>query len=613
MVVIAAEAEVQKFQNQHPPLRWEAPDSFLKESGLVGRQIQLPDESVPIYLQPFDHRHPALRNTFRPERASLPKVLYAPAPDPASDRGLWSLLALPLGLGALGGGAGALFNPGERWKYAKRGAGIGAGAGLIIEATACATPSAEVAPAPIVEAADTPFSATEISVVGSEFTTESIKESNDWQLWQVIPADIASGGIPLIRLTGGMYLYEGAVGTLHPVTGAELDTGVKHALGVSFYGGGDTYMYHLISQVGTDPIQVNALQLDTVRSDASTSVYEVFHMAEENNTKLITKEPYTMEWRLTESGDYEFIIKFTDGREIPLGLATNTPDSITPVPTKIPVGDFNASFGIPAGAQEIRFVSDGGATETGPKVGGTYAETKNGREYVYVNGERKVADIFLFDWPTPNGNGARVQFFTTDKVQDERSLYQMTQDDFTSSEIPASGIFDPPPVTALFLAKLEERTGKSVQELIQVMQGEGVSLEIIIPSSTPEGKTEHVNLTRDTGMIITMMDFKTLKELGGELVSEPWHVGGIAVYSYLGGVDDANNMLVGFAIDGSLAELSDEDLRNIIFSFISRLVEDKDQRKQGITSPSQFFAIESAKLYNGLPNIEIERVPQTSP
>ncbi len=72
-----------------------------------------------------------------------------PAEAPASNV-LLSLFAIPLGLGALGGAVGFATHPGERWRYAGKGAFGGFGAGVVIDTAACGgTPS--TAPAEVTQ------------------------------------------------------------------------------------------------------------------------------------------------------------------------------------------------------------------------------------------------------------------------------------------------------------------------------------------------------------------------------------------------------------------------------------------------------------------------------
>jgi hypothetical protein len=86
----------------------------------------------------------------RRQEPSGPKALYAPVPEPTPESALWGAFALPIGLSGLGAIAGAVLHPGERWKYAKKGALLGGMSGIMIDTNATCVPrnGAEVTPAP---------------------------------------------------------------------------------------------------------------------------------------------------------------------------------------------------------------------------------------------------------------------------------------------------------------------------------------------------------------------------------------------------------------------------------------------------------------------------------
>ena len=246
----------------------------------------------------------------------------------------------------------------------------------------------------------------------------------------------------------------------------------------------------------------------------------------------------------------------------------------------------------------------------------TVMENEHNYEYIYnteLGWLREVGKFYIFDWPTFNGIPYKI--LVTEKAFGERNIYQMSHEDFIMADIPSGGIFNPPPITATFSYKLKEITGKTGPSLLQEMQGEGVSLEIIIPDGMTEGKTEHVKLDTETGLILTIVDKDSLLALGGENVSTWNTFGNVAVYSQVYGVDSAGNMLVRFAIDGSLVDLSDRDLRNILFSFPANMIEHKDQSNHGITVFAQTLTIVSLQSpKDGVPHdLEIERVPLVQP
>jgi hypothetical protein len=284
---------------------------------------------------------------------------------------------------------------------------------------------------------------------------------------------------------------------------------------------------------------------------------------------------------------------------------TLTPTKNSPTPTSIPLT----------------------ATEEVVQEGDTYTMTENGREYTYTyielgenqEGEtvmenvRDAGGFFVFDWPT--FNGARYQFFITEKALNERNLYQINQPDFTKADIPSGGVFDPPPITAAFSHMLEEATGKTLPTLIQEMQEKGVSLEIIIHDGMSEGKKENVILSTETGFIVTAMD----KETMFELVQDPsfistGHVDGIEYYAQVYDVDKNGNMLCRLAFSVPLNEVPDTALRKALFIFPASLTEKRDLRDIEQSGNSKFLAHMSEQLRtDGTQDLNIVRVPETQP
>lgn len=288
----------------------------------------------------------------------------------------------------------------------------------------------------------------------------------------------------------------------------------------------------------------------------------------------------------------------------------------TPEPTKTP----DPLGGAPEGA-------------TGKDSKGNYIKevTENGYEYPYTyNAElgqwvREVAYFPIYDWPT--FNSMQFKIFITEGTLGERNLYQMTHKDFTVADIPPGGIFDPPPITASIAPKLEERyfaddtrgllDSKKFPTLLLEMQGKGEKghEQAYMPIILSNGEDAQVKLGTDTGIILTIMDKDTLLKLGGDLVST-WYISGVTVYYEVYGIDAAGNELCRLAIDGSIADLSDRDLRIVLMFFPTNFAKNIDQRDQGgMSAFGQAMAIVSAQPQpDGVAqDLTIERISLAQP
>ncbi|NOH03873.1 MAG: hypothetical protein HND47_18860 [Chloroflexi bacterium] len=302
---------------------------------------------------------------------------------------------------------------------------------------------------------------------------------------------------------------------------------------------------------------------------------------------------------------------------IALFLTACGTDTPLPTPTATP-----APTQSPELTPHPRILAD---TRRLPHPGGTwgYSVTENGQTYVYTpmelgvtkDGEvikenvREVADFFLFDWPTFEG-AARYQLLITDNALGERSLYKMTHKDFTMEDVPNPNNFDPSPITSLFSFHLEKAIGITGSTFLEKIKGPGIEKEIVVPDGTPEGKAETVNLSTTTGFIVTIVDPITMRELGGDNIST-FQLGDITVLAQVYGVDGAKNELCRLAFEGNLNEIDDYILRQAMFVFPARLIENNNQGNIGQSQLSIDLARNSQRPRtegSETLDLEIERV-----
>ena len=242
-------------------------------------------------------------------------------------------------------------------------------------------------------------------------------------------------------------------------------------------------------------------------------------------------------------------------------------------------------------------------TETVPKDGDTKSVTENGYTYKYEYSAeygqwmREVADFPLDDEPHYNFIPFRVQI--ADQVSDERNLLDMTHKDFTVADIPANGIFDPPPIGGVFDVQLMKRyfsgtrSGLSFHDQEAAItfemlgKGQGDIKQAFLSITLSNGQEAQVKLSENSGIILTITDAAKIKQLGGDNLSTGT-VDSTTYYAEVYGVDANGNELCRLAFDKSLNEVSDNALREAIFMFPSKLVEMKDQSSIG---PSNFSFI----------------------
>ncbi len=90
--------------------------------------------------------------------------------------------------------------------------------------------------------------------------------------------------------------------------------------------------------------------------------------------------------------------------------------------------------------------------------------------------------------------------------------------------------------------------------------------------------------------------------------------GPVTFYVQAYGVDEKGNALYRLAFEGSINDISDKALQEILFMIPGNLIDHVDQRKLGFTPTAQIFSMYSAKpRANGEPDFSFERVPLTQP
>ncbi len=325
-----------------------------------------------------------------------------------------------------------------------------------------------------------------------------------------------------------------------------------------------------------------------------------------------TEEALTYKW--VEFSGGTLVCKWDNNSEYPVvGLMANTSDTAL-------ASIFNPGEG--KFVENPNPVPSPTPTEAAPKNGDT--RTENGYTYKYSaeygQWMREVTNFPLDDGPDYNFVPFRIS--VSENVDGELDLISLVHKDFTVADIPASGTFNPPPLTASFGRQVRERyfeedtrnltdlEQQSAFQMEMLGMGKGPQKDAYIPIIVSNGEEMRVKLSEQTGINMFIIDPDTMMQRGGANVIT-LHRGEVTFYVEVYGVDPAGNMLVRMAFDGSLADISNDDLRAILFTIPANFADHKDQREQGFTAYAQALADLSDNLQSDgvTPDVVINRAP----
>ncbi len=283
--------------------------------------------------------------------------------------------------------------------------------------------------------------------------------------------------------------------------------------------------------------------------------------------------------------------------ESPTSTPTTTPDPLSGAP--------EGTTGINSAGQWIKAVAENG----------------HNYEYIYNTeaGEwiREIARFPL--WDSVVYDYVIYTISAYENTPGERSVYTVVHRDVVSNGdwTPFNSTFKPELEQRYFgLGNLESVTNEQSaifqREMMKGLQS-NATIPIIVANGTQEGETLNIKLSTETGINVTIMDPTTIQSLGGENVIK-LNNGTVTFYVQAYGVDENGNALYRLAFEGSMNDISDKALREILFMIVGNCVEYIDQRQQGFTPTAQIFSMYSAKpRANGEPDFSFERVPLTQP
>lgn len=553
------------------------------------------------------------------------------------------LLALPLGLGALGAGVGALTHPGERWKYALRGGFRGVTGGSVLSATACAPTEAplptEVSPI-VIPVTEVPVqvTVTPLSNEVVEGTPSSVPETPAPVIGASYPSEVINLESPLVYSYGGeagrqnmdeytRQMFDRYIAEMGPNRGGFITGATVEELYRSFDQGYDFKLYT------TD----NGLTwLVQSKSDGS------FLVPKDQNGQIFRdlQLPYDYLFQSGAAvavGTDNFDFQQFDANKV--GFVGAWPVLVNVNSQDIPVSWANMEQGgavspiIVASTAEAPTEMVVAPTEAERQIGETSSIQENGQTYTYTytnlgktpEGEvinedvREVGTVTLYD--TVYENYVFFKVLMASGAENERSFVSMTSRDRTTDAepiTPLSSVFAPELETRYFADDPRRPTLSSDDEEVALqleMMGKGEGdhaqayLDIIVANGTPEGSTQKVKLSVNNGIILTIMNPETIAKLGGQDVIE-LHEGEYTFYVQVVGVDDEHNEIARVAFKDPIDQIPEDVLRKVLFSIPGSLVDHKDQREQGFSEISQIFADYSAKQrQDGKKDVEINLLP----
>jgi hypothetical protein len=229
---------------------------------------------------------------------------------------------------------------------------------------------------------------------------------------------------------------------------------------------------------------------------------------------------------------------------------------------------------------------------------------------------RSLTDgIPLEDWPVYDYIPLRILISAS--AEGEQNLVSLTHTNFTESDIdPVTRRFDPPPLTSTFDVEVEDRYF-NVDLSSSVPQSDDTKFQhdvrdgkAFLPIITSSGENAEGKLSETTGFVTTIVGYTDLEPMIGKGVTKWKDPTGAVFLSTVIGVDTDGNICGEIAFQGDIRSLSEKQVRWMLFSIVSNVITDEDQRVQSFNTLTDDFAIYSAKLRkDGTQDIGIVRNP----
>ena len=186
-----------------------------------------------------------------------------------------------------------------------------------------------------------------------------------------------------------------------------------------------------------------------------------------------------------------------------------------------------------------------------------------------------------------------LKILISSNVQDGQYLVSLSHTDSTSDS-------DVSPLMSTFFAELENRLGPPYRG------GDGSQLQMdmlgmngkqaYLPITTSTGEKTEGKLSETTGFVTEIVDPSVLLPMIGEGVTQWKDPSGNTFLSTVTGVDADGNICGKIAFQGDIRSLSEEQVRWMLFSIVSNVITQEDQRVQSFNTLTDDFALYSAKL-----------------
>ncbi len=286
---------------------------------------------------------------------------------------------------------------------------------------------------------------------------------------------------------------------------------------------------------------------------------------------------------------------------------TRTPFTPTPRPTETPTA-------VPTPTEIPDPTMPPGATGKDSKGNYIKEVTENGNTFEYTwDKEQELWTRSLGEFPLYDStvfNYIPLKIFISNDVEGGQNLVSITHEDRTggSSMNPLSSSFVPE-LEERYFQKDSSRISNDESAQLQREMMKGIKSQAFLPLITSYGESVNMRLSTETGFILTIVNAADLEPLVGNGVSK-WGDGKHTYYSQVTGVNGDGNVLCKVASVDSLRDLSDLELRYVLFSCVGNVISHENQTTQNLDNITQIFTQYSAKPYGDSPaDVMIERNP----
>lgn len=250
---------------------------------------------------------------------------------------------------------------------------------------------------------------------------------------------------------------------------------------------------------------------------------------------------------------------------------------------------------------------------TGKDALGNWIQTQGDLTYTY-NKEtgkftREVGSFSL--WDEPSANYLPLTIRVNSDVKGAQYLVTLSHTDITMEEYTRDRSIYPTPLESEIVSGLFERLGISgfsgpkVDQLYSEMD-KGKDSKAMLPFISSTGEALEGTISTQTGFIMDVVNPADLIPFIGKGVTKWKDPNGAVFFSTVTGIDKDGNILGKIAYEGDIKNLSDKQVRWMLFSTVGNVISWKDQKVQSMNTWTDIFAQASAKtLWDGTKDVSI--------